>query len=168
MEIKKLLGICIVLLLIHVSHVNGETKCTEINFEDIKIKGDLKDNLVRGGVAPDETIEIEELKIKNKIDRDLIVMVEVILYNVNKDKEIEKIRYDPVKIDAYDFRKFDFELKVPKEINEDEVYNLKIQTYENIEKPKNCDEKYIVIDIGSEYKLGFFQKIFNWFKNTIE
>jgi len=167
MKIKVLFLVCIVLLLINILYVSAESECKNINFDGLRIKGDLKDYLIKVNVAPEEDLEVKELKIVNKIDEDLPVIVEVNLYNIDKDQNVETIKLDSVEINARDFKKFNFTLKVPKGIDENERYNLQVKVYENREEPKNCDEKNTMININSKYKSGFFKRLIGWFGNII-
>lgn len=100
--------------------------------------------------APGETIKIE-VNVENRHTKDLDVVVEAFLYNVDQDDEIEKVESDSEEVEEDDDRDFELELEIPTEdIDEDDEYVLYIKAYEDGDEDKQCVEEELIIDIERE------------------
>ena len=101
--------------------------------------------------APGDTMSID-LNVENEGDKNLDVVVEAFLYNVDQDDEIDRIESDAVDIDDGDNEDIDLELAIPfdGDLSEDDKYILFIKAFEDGDEDKQCVEEQIDIEIKRE------------------
>ena len=99
---------------------------------------------------PGDVINIE-VDVKNNDNDDLDVIVEAILYNIDKAEEVETAESDSASIRDGRTESFDFELEVPSDdIDEDDSYVLFIKASEEDDEDKNCNEESVTVDFELE------------------
>ncbi len=108
----------------------------EITFENVEENKEIKIG---------EKFE-PRLKIRNKLDKDYDFDLNLYVYDITKDKIIEKQNQDlDINKDAFGIR--DFELLIEEELNVDDEYALFV--YAESEKGE-CNQKYVKIDLKRE------------------
>ncbi|MFH1592012.1 MAG: putative S-layer protein [Candidatus Woesearchaeota archaeon] len=123
--------------------------CKDGPLGDLDITIDEPDN--GDDFAPGDTIRIE-VNVDNSGTKDLDVIVEAFLYNMDQDEEIERVESDPDEVQEDDDLDFDLELEIPfdSDIDENDEYVLFVKAYENGDEDKHCAEDQININIERE------------------
>ncbi len=112
---------------------------------DVKIKEpDNNDDFKVG-----ETIKIE-VEVENNNDEDKDVIVEAILYDIDKNDEIKKIESDDEEIDKKDDYKFELELEIPNDFDEKNNYILFVKAYEDGNEEQQCNYDIIKVNLERE------------------
>ena len=95
---------------------------------------------------PGDKIDVD-LSVKNKGEtRD--ISIEGILWNIDKDEEVESFEVDSIEIDKGDTEKddFDFEIAVPDEIKDDKIV-LYIKASEDGNEEQICNVQSVGVDV---------------------
>lgn len=116
-------------------------------FLDINDPGD-GDNF-----RPNQELSLD-IDVDNDGNNDLDVVVEALLYNMNKGKKIASIESDPMEVQENDKEAFDnLDLKIPtdsKYLKEGEDYILFIKAYEDGDEDQNCNEDFVELNLELE------------------
>ncbi|MBI2107097.1 lamin tail domain-containing protein [Candidatus Woesearchaeota archaeon] len=122
--------------------------CEEgIKGSDISI--DITDPDKGENLKPGDKIDVD-ISVKNKGNtRD--ISVEGILWNVDKDEEVESIEIDSIEIDKGDTEKddFDFEITVPEDVEDDKIV-LYIKAFEDGSEEEACNVQSVGLDVDRE------------------
>jgi len=98
--------------------------------------------------SPGETIDID-VNVENEGSDDLDVVVEAILYNIDKDEDIASVESDSIEIGDGDDEDFSISLEVPsdEDLDEDDTYVLYIKAYEDGSEDDNCIEDSLELEL---------------------
>lgn len=99
--------------------------------------------------APGETIHVE-VRVRNNNDDDMDVIVEAILYNIDKGDEVESVESDSIEIKDGEKEDFDLDLEIPVDVDDDDEYILYVKAYEDGDEDKHCNEDSAEINIARE------------------
>ncbi|MBI4158964.1 lamin tail domain-containing protein [Candidatus Woesearchaeota archaeon] len=122
--------------------------CEEgIKGSDISI--DIDDPDSNEDFKPGDTIDVD-LSVRNSGEtRD--ISIEGILWNADKDEEVESFDADSVEIDKGDTEKddFDFEITIPEDVKDDKIV-LYIKSFEDGNEEQTCTVQSLELDVDRE------------------
>lgn len=122
--------------------------CEEgIKGNDISV--DITDPDKGENLKPGDKLDVD-VSIKNKGDtRD--ISVEGILWNVDKDEEVESVDVESIEIDKGDTEKddFDFEITVPEDVEDDKIV-LYVKAFEDGNEEQACAVQSVGLDVDRE------------------
>jgi len=136
---------------------------TELIPIEIEVIPDVCSNGIKGediSITINEPNRNEDFKPGDKIDVDVSVKnkggskditVEGILWNIDKDDEVETVNADSVELDKGDEEKedFDFEIVVPDDVEDDKIA-LYIKAFDDNNEGAQCTVKSIGLDVNRE------------------
>jgi len=95
-----------------------------------------------------ETINVD-VSVLNKHDKDLDVIIEAFLYNIDEDEELVRVELDAGEIKDGDEEDFTLDLEIPadNDFSEDDEFVLYVKAYEDGDEDDNCDQEDVVIDL---------------------
>lgn len=85
-----------------------------------------------------------EVKVKNKYDDDLDIVIEVELYDLTDDEEVETIEYETT-IKEGATKTYKLNLQIPSTINPDHDYVINAKVYEDGNEEEQCNEDSVAI-----------------------
>ena len=95
-----------------------------------------------------ETINVD-VSALNGDDKDLDVIIEAFLYNIDEDEELVREELDAGEIKDGDEEDFTLDLEIPadNDFSEDDEFVLYVKAYEDGDEDDNCDQEDIDIDL---------------------
>jgi len=95
-----------------------------------------------------ETINVD-VSVLNGDDKDIDVLIEAFLYNINEDEELVREELDAGEIKDGDEEDFTLDLEIPadNDFSEDDEFVLYVKAYEDGDEDDNCDQEDIDIDL---------------------
>ena len=122
------------------------TVCSDGNIGNLKLTIDSPGR--NEDFRINEEISIETV-VDNKDNRDMDIIVEAMLYDLNKARKIDIAESESIDVSKGDADNFDFIMKVPnkEEIDPDNTYILYIKAFEDGDENKNCAYKSVEIDL---------------------
>ena len=95
-----------------------------------------------------ETINVD-VSVLNGDDKDLDVIIEAFLYNIDEDEELVREELDAGEIKDGDEEDFTLDLEIPadNDFSEDDEFVLYVKAYEDGDEDDNCDQEDIDIDL---------------------
>src|SRR3989338_1455702 len=95
-----------------------------------------------------ETINVD-VSVLNGDDKDIDVLIEAFLYNINEDEELVREELDAGEIKDGDEGDFTLDLEIPadNDFSEDDEFVLYVKAYEDGDEDDNCDQEDIDIDL---------------------
>ena len=114
-----------------------------IKGEDITVTINDPDN--NDDFKPGEIIN-GDIKVRNK-GRDRDIEVEGILWNVDKDREVESLDVDTISLDSGESEDLEFEITVPDDVEDDKIV-LYIKANDEDDGGNQCLIKSVGLDVG--------------------
>ncbi|MBI2043222.1 hypothetical protein HYT25_02430 [Candidatus Pacearchaeota archaeon] len=132
--------------IIDLSLLTGLAKCISGVRGNLEI--DLNDPEENDEVEVGDFVDIEaDVRNNNEQSKDLVL--KAVLYNVDKNKEEEKESHDE-RIKGNEGEEFEFELEIPRDLDENDNYILYMKAYEKNNQESQCNEEAILIDAERE------------------
>lgn len=95
-----------------------------------------------------ENLEVK-IEVANEDDKDLDIVVEAILYNIDQDEEVASVESDSEEVEEGKNKDFEVYLEIPvdEDLDEDDTYILYVKAYEDGDEDENCNYESVEVEL---------------------